>query len=205
MSRLAVVVLVLGMVAGTAAAEEEPISVRGEVIRVQGKAPKPTPPKATNYVPSKAPPYSDHAILSDAWARAWLLLEVSETGTVMRIKFLNRPGYDLDAIALSEAFKLTFTPALDPSHTPMRSMVLWTIEWPSAYWLQELTGTRSRMPPMKGIPPHRLDSYVPCKGSGPLNLDSAHPVYRDCSRPNFAKAATERWIGRPASATLTKR
>jgi hypothetical protein len=205
MSRLAVVVVVLGTVAGAATADDEPISVGSEVIRVKGTAPKPTPPRATNYVASKTPPYSDHAILSDAWARAWLVLEVSETGTVMRIKFLNRPGYDLDDIALSEAFKLTFTPALDPARTPMRSHVLWLIEWPSAYWLQELTGTRSRMPPMKGLPPHRLDAYVPCKGSGPLNLDSAHPVYRDCSKPNFAKFQTERWIGRPVPATVTKR
>lgn len=191
------VVLVLGMVAGRATADE-PLGVRGEVIRVEGRVPKPTPPRPTNYVPSKTPPYSDRAVLSDAWTRAWLLLEISETGTVMRIKFLNRPGYDLDEIALSEAFKLTFTPARDPADTPMRSTVLWQIEWPSAYWLQQLTGTRSVMP-------GRLDDYVPCKGSGPLNLDSVHPVYRDCSKPNFANLETERWIGRPMTTTVTKR
>ena len=33
----------------------------------------------------KAPKYSDRAILTDAWARAWLLLDVDRTGAVTRV------------------------------------------------------------------------------------------------------------------------
>jgi hypothetical protein len=32
-----------------------------------------------------------------------MVVDISPTGEVMRLKFLKRPGYDLDAIAISEA------------------------------------------------------------------------------------------------------
>jgi hypothetical protein len=67
-------------------------------------------------------------------------------------------------------------------------MVLWTIEWPSYWWLVMREGVTT------GIP----DSVnrVPCAGSGPWQFKSLHPTYRDCSEPDFAYAATEPWHSR---------
>jgi hypothetical protein len=168
-------------------------SASGEVIVIEDRS---APAKVTNFKPNKAPPYSDEAVLSDAWTRAWLLLDVDEIGKVRRIKFLQHPGYDLEKIAHDEAFKLTFEPARNRDGKPIRSWVVWDIEWPSAWWLSLMIGTRSAMPPIVGFPPRRLDWYIPCRGSGPLNLQMAHPVYRDCSRPDLSKAAKEKWIDR---------
>jgi len=197
MGRLAL----LGVLAvcSIAAADDTPLKVRGEVIEIEGKAPATTPPKPTNFVKTKAPPYSERAILSDAWTKAWLLLELDERGTVTRIKFLNKPGYDLEQIAIDEAFKLRFSPALDGQKRPMRSAVVWEIEWPSAYWLSTFEGTRSKMPEVVGFPPRRRDHYVPCRGSGPWAMGSIRPTYKDCSKPDLSKIKTEAWIERPAS------
>ena len=82
MTRLA---LVLILVAARTAGADEIRDVPGEVIVVEGRAPPVTAPKPTNYVKQKAPPYSDRAILSDAWTKAWLLLEIDERGTVTRV------------------------------------------------------------------------------------------------------------------------
>jgi hypothetical protein len=169
-------------------------SVSGEVIRVQGRVKAATPPKPTNFVATKAPPYSDHAILSDAWTKAWLLLDLDEQGRLRRFKFLRRPGYDLEQIAIGEVKKLRFEPALDGDGKPMPSLVVWPIEWPSAWWLSTFLGTRSAMPKMVGFPPRRQDDYVPCAGSGPWLMDSVHKTYKDCSRPDLSKAAAEPWI-----------
>jgi hypothetical protein len=76
----------------------------------------------------------------------------------------------------------------------MRSWLVWGIEWPSAWWLSMFVGTRSAMPKIVGFPPRRQDHYVPCAGSGPLNLGSLHPTYKDCSQPDLSKAGTEPWI-----------
>ncbi|MBA3463043.1 MAG: hypothetical protein H0T46_24010 [Deltaproteobacteria bacterium] len=167
-----------------------------EVIVIEGKAPPATPPRPTNFVKQAAPPYSDRAILSDAWTKAWLLLEIDERGTVTRLKFLNRPGYDLEKIAIAEAFKLRFDPALDGGKRAMRSTLLWEIEWPSAWWLSSFVGTRSAMPKIVGHPPRRQDHYVPCRGSGPWAMGSVRPTYKDCSKPDLSKIATEAWIDR---------
>lgn len=190
-----------------ARAEDEPGAreVRGEVIVIEGKAPPSTPPAPTNYVKTAAPPYSDRAILSDAWTKAWLLLEIDERGAVSRLKFLNKPGYDLEEIAVAEAFKLHFTPALDGNKQPMRTTIVWEIEWPSAYWLGTFVGTRSAMPPLVGFPPRRLDHYVPCRGSGPWAMGSMRPTYKDCSKPDLAKAKTAPWIARPTAAGSSSR
>ena len=53
------------------------------------------------------------------------------------------------------------------------------------------------MPKIVGFPPHRMDDYVPCAGSGPLNLGSVHPVYKDCSQPDLSRADKEPWLARP--------
>jgi hypothetical protein len=190
--------LLVCALAGSAVADDSaPLVGRGEVIEIHDP---PVKPKPLNFKPSKAPPYSDKAILTDAWTKAWMLLDVSTSGVVTRVKFLKRPGYDLEKIALSEAFKLRFDPARDNHGQPVRTYVIWPIEWPSAWWLSDFVGTRSAMPPIVGFPPRRLDANVPCKGSGPLSLDSIHPAYKDCSRPDLSKAAVEPWVDPPAPA-----
>ena len=196
MNRGILVIVVTMFVARGARAEEVP-KVFGEVIVLEGKAPPSSPPKPTNVVKTRAPPYSDHAILSDAWTKAWLLLEIDERGVVTRFKFLKRPGYELEEIAASEAFKLRFEPAHDGAGRPMGSTRLWEIEWPSAWWLSTFVGTRSAMPKIVGFPGRRQDWYVPCRGSGPMNLGSVRPTYKDCSKPDLKKVATEVWINRP--------
>lgn len=171
----------------------------GEVIIIDDVLPPPVPAKAKNHVESKAPPYSDAAILSNAWTRAWLMLDIDEAGTVTRAKFLKRPGYDLESIAVAEVFKLTFTPARDASNRPVKTIVIWGIDWPSADWLVRVTGTRSAMPKYTyaGIPPRRFridELTVRCRGTGP----SMTLTYRDCSRPDLNQAQHEAWIDRPA-------
>lgn len=53
------------------------------------------------------------------------------------------------------------------------------------------------LPPMVGFPPHRMSDYVPCKGSGPMNLKSYYPTYRDCSVPDLSQMPNEQWIVKP--------
>ncbi len=166
-----------------------------EVIVIEEKLAPPVPPKPAK--PSvKAPAYSERAILSDAWTKAWLLLDVSETGKVTRVKWLKRPGYDLEQIAMKEVFGLTFEPARDRAGKPMRAWVVWDIEWPSHDWMIKFVGIATRKMPMVGFPPHPKSHYVPCKGSGPMLLSSLHPTYKDCSTPDLKKAVAEPWIDR---------
>jgi hypothetical protein len=192
--RLLSVLLLCALVGPAAADDEAPYVGKGEVIEIHDP---PVKPKALNFNPRKTPPYSDSAVLSDAWTKAWMLLDVSERGEVTRVKFLKRPGYDLEKIAIKEAFKLKFSPARDGRGNPLRVYVVWPIEWPSAWWLSTFTGTRSAMPPIVGFPPRSLADSVPCAGSGPLVLDSLHPAYRDCSRPDLSRAAVEAWLAPP--------
>jgi len=167
-----------------------------EVIVIVDHVPPAIKPKPKNYVPTKTPPYSDEAVLTDAWERAWLLLDLDDTGAVTRIKFLKHPGHDLEPIARSEAFKLQFEPARDATGRAIRSTIIWGYEWPSAWWLSTFVGVRSAMPPIIGFPPRRMDEGVPCAGSGPLQLDSVHPVYKDCSTPDLSRADKEPWLRR---------
>src|SRR5688572_15025246 len=83
-------------------------ALQGEVIVIRDKIAPPVAPKPKNYKPHKAPPYSDAAVLSDAWTKAHMLLDVDEQGIVRRYKFLKRPGYDLEKIAAREVSKLVF-------------------------------------------------------------------------------------------------
>ncbi|HUS63490.1 MAG TPA: hypothetical protein VMZ28_03065 [Kofleriaceae bacterium] len=174
----------------------------GEVIVIEGQRPRPhVRPRVKNHDRVATPPYSDAAIESDAWTRAWLLLDVDEAGRVARFKFIRRPGHDLEPIAALQAFRLRFDPARDAGGRPIKSWVIWGIEWPSYWWLVTFVGTATRMPPEK-LGPHgvrRLDASVPCRGGGPLDLDSLHPVYRDCSLPDLSQPFdAEPWI-RPAA------
>ncbi len=184
----------------------------GEIIRIIDSKPPTVPPRLSKDVPRVTPQYSDEAVARDAWARAWLLLDIDETGKVLRVKLLRRPGFGLDEIAVKEAMKLRFDPALDEHGKPMRTQMLWSMEWPSHGWLIEHNGTASRMPVeayvinplLRGFggatglaaPPTGASplSSVPCAGSGPLNLDLRYPVYRDCSKPDFKRASILPWL-----------
>jgi hypothetical protein len=148
-----------------------------------------------------APPYSDAAIEQDAWTRAWLLLDVDETGTVTQLKFLKKPGYELEPIAIAEGFKLRFEPARNERGQAVRTFLLWPIEWVaqsySAYYGSGLT---TRMPETWGLGRGSRAQRIPCKGSGPwlyTNRIVAYHGYRDCSRPDLSKVNREPWILRP--------
>jgi len=172
----------------------------GEVIEIHDRLPPAVKPAPQHFNPKRVPPYSDRAFLSDAWSRAWLLLDVDASGNVTQFKFLKRPGYDLEPIATAEAFKLHFEPGRDASGNAVAAYVIWAIEWPSHGWLAMINNdTTTGLPDDVGLPPYRHSpaDTVPCYGSGPLSLGSAHPVYRDCSRPDLSRAEHERWITRP--------
>ena len=168
----------------------------GEVIVIRERLKPPVEPKAKNFIVTKAPPYSSRAILSDAWTKAHMLLHVTAAGDVVRIKWLQKPGWDLEQIAKAEVFKLKFDPARDATGKAIDSYVVWSIEWPSAWWLEKMVGTRSGIPKPTGFPPRPKWHYVPCKGSGPMNLGSLHPTYRDCSQPDLTKVESAKWEAR---------
>ena len=164
---------------GKAVAFDIAFEIPGEVIEVHGT--RPPPPKPVGHL--VMPRYSDRAIASDVWTRAWLLLDIDETGVVRRAKFLHHPGYDLDALALEHVFATRFT-----SGSP--TIMLWTLEWPSYGWLRATnSGFALRLP--------EAVTHKPCRGTAPLNLDSVHPTLRDCTPPDFSRFATEPWIERP--------
>lgn len=156
----------------------------GEVIVIDDYLVPPRPPAPRTYRNGPLP-YSDAAIARDAWAVAWLLLDIDRRGHVARVKFLHRPGHDLEPIALREIFKMRFHPARDRRNQPVRSQLVYQLEWPSYWWLVYRQGVTTLWGP---------SGHVPCRGTGPLNLDSKHPVYRDCATPDLSKAATEAWL-----------
>ncbi len=191
----------------------------GEIIRIVDSKPATVPPKLPAGAPHVTPPYTTEAMERDAWAKAWLLLDVDETGRVRRVKLVKRPGFGLDDIAVKEAMKLRFEPALDENNKPMRTTMYWAMEWPSYAWMMVHQGSTKRMPTEShAIDPfsgnfgvsneitsdergiinqvqgdHSLD-HVPCAGSGPLNLDSRYTTYRDCSQPNVTKVPHLPWL-----------
>jgi hypothetical protein len=184
----------------------------GEVIRIIDQKPPTVPPKLPKNTPRVTPPYSEEAVTRDAWARAWLLLDIDEAGKVRRVKLVKRPGFSLDEIAVKEAMKLHFEPALDEKGKPMRTQIFWSMEWPSHGWLVEHNGTATKLPtesyaidPFKSgfgrlqglaVPTAGASALhgVRCAGTGPLNLDLRYPVYRDCSKPNLKKVPLLPWL-----------
>lgn len=181
----------------------------GEVIVIEGQRPVPhVRPKVKDHDREAAPVYSDAAIERDAWTRAWLLLDVDETGRVARFKFIKRPGHDLEPIAARKVFGLRFEPARDAAGRPIKAWVIWGIEWPSYWWMVAMNLPPTRMPPWRltSRGPRRLDASVPCAGKGPLNLDSIHPVYKDCSLPDLSRRFdAEPWWVRPGARTRSPR
>jgi hypothetical protein len=193
----------------------------GEVIKiVDRKLPAPAVKPKPTTDSRKSLPYSEEAVERDAWAKAWVLLDVNESGMVTRLKLLKAPGFDLDKIAIEEAFKLRFAPARDAAGRPMRTYVVWAMEWPSWGWLAQGNGTTGGKPndtnavhgwsmnhrerelatanwarPSAVAFPHALER-VPCAGSGPLNLDLRNRAYRDCSGYDLGEADALPWITR---------
>jgi hypothetical protein len=147
------------------------------------------PISTTDPLREKAPPYSDRMITSNHWAKAWLLLDIDATGTVTQLKLLNDPGYELRPIAIAEGFKQHFSPGLDEQGNPMSTMWVYPVEWPSYWWLVQISGNTLHIPPNT--------RYMECRGHGPLTIDSIEPEYRDCTDPDIRKAVTEPWIKRP--------
>jgi hypothetical protein len=117
-----------------------------------------------------------------------MLLDVTETGDVVRVKFLNKPGYDLEPIAIKESFKLKFEPARDASGKPIETWMVWKIEWPGSWWLIDMETPTTMMPSEKMMSP------VPCAGSGPWHMGSIHPIYRDCRKPDMKNVDRAPWI-----------
>lgn len=183
----------------------------GEVIRIEDRELPVVNPKLR---PKSQPPlpYSKEAFERDAWARAWLLLDVDETGRVTRLKLLKQPGFGLEKICIDAAFALQFEPARDAAGRPMKTYLLWTMEWPAWGWLQNGKGTTmERQPQGSNLHVFTRDqpaatiqyapSRVPCFGSGPLRLSLRNPAYRDCSLPDMKLAETLPWITRETAAT----
>jgi Carboxypeptidase regulatory-like domain len=173
----------------------------GEVIVIKERHPPKVPPKPINHRPRGNPPYSQEALDKDAWTRAWVVLDISAKGEVTRFKFLKRPGYDLEKITADEVFRLAFEPALDHDGKAVRTWLVWNLEWPSNGWLNARELTRTMAPPTICCPPRLMSERVPCKGSGPMQLHSVYPTYRDCSVPNLARMPNEPWIVKPPTQT----
>ena len=194
------------------------LEIGGEVIEVHEKL-RPIQHTKPKQDPLKIPPYSDKAVLEDRWAKAWLLLDVDERGIVNRVKFLKRPGFDLDPVAVKFAFDMQFDPARNNHGVPTRTYIVWPLEWPSFQWLQQRYGTTTRLPKYladadevapagMNIPkklPNEIkkaayDYWPRCAGTGPPQLNSVHSTLRDCSEPDLSRAdASEPWIVRDSS------
>lgn len=188
-----------------------------EIIEIHDR-PKPITYAKPKQDPLAIPPYSDRAVLGDYWGKAWLLLDVDAHGVVNRVKFLKRPGYDLDGIAVKHAFGLSFEPARDKFGTPSRSYIVWSLEWPAFGWLQDHELSTQRLPRFPGyaqegtpefegiVQPGQfahtimISGWPPCAGGTGLDLGAIHPTLRDCSVPDLSRAdAREPWIARDAS------
>lgn len=146
-----------------------------EAIEVHATVPPkkmPTPKQS----PLKVYEYTDAAIDKDVWIRAWVMLDIDETGVVRHVKFLNRAGYGLDTVMLKAAFTLKFDPARDAADKPMRTLMVWPFEWPSYSWSHGYDLTETTTPP-------------PCR-----KPNDKHAETRDCSGPDMSRAFVERWI-----------
>ena len=150
--------LILLAMCGLAVADDEPRLTGHEVIEIEGAPPTPkvqakpkkrylgTGSDLDNIFLRPAPEYSDEAVLSDAWELAWVLLDIDATGAVTRVKFLKVPGHDLEKLAVKTAMKLQFEPAIGDDGKPIRSWIVWPIEWPSYWWLVQFTGLATGIP-----------------------------------------------------------
>lgn len=152
-----------------------------EILEADQPAVMPRATSPTNRIPE----YSQLARDSDAWAKAWLLLHVGRDGQVKRLKVLHAPGYELDEIAVADAFNLKFEPALDRAGHPVPVMVIWSYEWPSYWWMVE-HGQAPRYVPAEV-------NVVPCRGTA-----GAGTRQRDCTQAEMSQAHTLPWLSRKA-------
>jgi hypothetical protein len=187
-----------------------------EIIEIHDR-PKPITYAKPKQDPLAIPPYSDRAVLGDYWGKAWLLLDVDARGVVSRVKFLKRPGMDLDDIAVKHAFGLSFEPARDKFGTPSRSYIVWSLEWPAFGWLQDHELSTQRLPRFPGYAQAgtlvrdgrvqlqgghtiMISGWPECAGGTGLNQGAIHPALRDCSVPDLSRGdASERWIARDST------
>jgi hypothetical protein len=187
MRRAILLAVTLASFAVPAAADPPPRYVPGETIVIQGKAPAPKVlPHPKKHYHRMAPPYSDEAIDKDAWTKAWVLLDLDAHGVVQRVKLLKSPGYGMDHIAIAHAMKMRFDPAEDAQGYAIPSQLLWSIEWPSYWWLVDLDIPPTTVPNFADDPDVFRNSgafVVPCRGNAPMQLGSLHPTLRDCSPP----------------------
>jgi len=182
-----VLMLAAALASVPAFADTPPRYVPGETIVIHDSLPPRVLPHPKKNYHRMAPPYSDEAIDRDVWAKAWVLLDIDARGVVTRVKLVKRPGYNLDDIAVAHAMKMRFDPAEDAKGNPMPTQLLWSMEWPSYWWLVDLDEPPNRVPPRA--------EFVPCAGSGPMHLGSLHPTYRDCSPPpDLSKLSGEPWV-----------
>jgi hypothetical protein len=154
-----------------------------EAIEIRETIPPAVMPRPVNLM-WMIPEYSEAAKDSGVWARAWMMLDVDERGTVARLKLIGKPGHDLDRIAIRDAFKLHFEPARDRVGRPTRALLVWSYEWPSYWWMAERRHSAERMPA-------EVDK-VPCRGTGGLRK-----YYRDCTKADLTRGVAEPWIDRP--------
>ena len=113
--------------------------------------------------------------------RAWVLLDIDATGAVVQVKFLKRPGYGLDPIALKTAFETRFEPARDRADHAIRSALVWSFEWPSYFWLQKYHSDAAELAD--------AITHAPCALPGKPHADR-----RDCEGPDLTRAFVEAWI-----------
>lgn len=211
MRYLLVAAIVAGF--GSVALADEPIDThKNEDIHIDQKIVRPQMPKMLSDR-QLIPPYSDDAKMGNVWVVAWVWADIDETGKVQRIKFIKRPGHDLDRIAIDWAMSREFTPALNQFGHPTRSLVHFEMEWPSYYWLMDLKYSARRLPTGAdmsgfsvegdGAPGSKantpaegsLSLLPPCAHQAGWVLDSVRPhVWRDCTKPDLSHAnAAEPW------------
>jgi len=156
-----------------------------EAIEILETSPPAVPAKPVNkWIPIL--PYSKTAIADNVWVRAWMTLDIDAKGRVQHVRWVQRPGHELDSIAVREAFALMFEPARDRAKRAIASQLVWVFEWPSHWWLEHQDEHRddNRMPA----------NYiqVECQKPGERRRDR-----RDCSQANLAASLREKWIGPP--------
>jgi hypothetical protein len=206
--RCALVVAAVLAVAGEARGDE--------VIHIEQKITPIQMPRLLSD-PARIPSYSDDAILSNAWVRAWVWLDIDADGVVQRVKFIKRPGHGLDQVAIDFALSREFAPAVNQFGHKVRAFAYMPIEWPSHSWLVEKKYSAKRLAGLTdmiqisvdftaaGGPPSQITrgQLPPCTLNAPLPLDKLQTasgiplVYRDCSRPDLSHAsAAEPWVNR---------
>ncbi|HKA88985.1 MAG TPA: carboxypeptidase regulatory-like domain-containing protein [Haliangiales bacterium] len=153
-----------------------------EVIRIKERvAPsKRRAPEPVERYTRLTPPYSDELIDANDWAVVWLLLHIDARGTVQRVDVLKSPRhYKLDDLVTKHVMKFKFKPGLDDEGRPAPYELAYKLEY-VPFWSTLFGGPEN----------------PPCAGTGPLNLDSIMPVYRDCEPPpgyDLPKLEQRRW------------